>query len=142
MITNRDEPDIARLLDRVQEMPLATALIDRLEHSSEQFVIARDRAGLEWSVDNQIKGAANRARLKLFTPDERSDLVVLFAYKPSQISWSHDRYAYGAWEVSVTASTAPDTDEIDAWLRFQVSGFHPEHRPQSLVRMLSYDVPE
>ncbi len=115
----------------------------RLRTGSEPFIIVPGRTGLEWGVGNRIKDAPNRARLKLFAPEARTDLVVLVAFKTSQIEWSRDRYAYGVWEIPVSAGRAAlDHAELESWIAFQISGFHPERRPTTLIRHISYDIPE
>jgi len=115
----------------------------RLRDGSEPFLVVPGRTGLEWGVDNRVKDAPNRARLKLFVPEGRTDLAVLVAFKISQVAWSHDRYAYGVWEIPLTDGRAVlDPAHLEAWIAFQVSGFHPERRPPTLIRQISYDIPE
>jgi len=143
VIVNLEEDGVADLLAAAATLPTGKETIRRLREGDEAFSIVTGRAGLEWGVRNEIKGAPNRARLKLFVPAERDGIVVLFAYKPSQVSWSSDRYAYGAWEIPVAGERATiDLAELEAWLAFQVSGFHPEKRPRSLLRQITYDIPE
>ncbi len=142
MIANLGEAGVAEALEAAVELPAGPEVLQRLRDGEEPFVVVPGRAGLEWGIANRVKGAPNRARLKLFVPSGRDDLVVLFAYKVSQVPWSEDRYAYGVWEIPVEAGEARlDPDELERWIEFQRSGFHPERRPNSLVRQIAYDVP-
>jgi hypothetical protein len=142
VIVNLEEGGVGELLEAVSGVPAGSEIVARLRSGEEPFFVAVGPSGFEWGVFNEVRGVANRARLKLFTPAERDDLAVVLAYKPSQVSWSHDRYAYGVWEVPVdNGEAAVDTAELESWIAFQVSGFHPETRPRSLVRQISYDIP-
>ncbi len=142
MIVNLDESGVGEVLEAAGRSPAGRDLVARLQAGEEPFFVAVGPSGFEWGVFNEVRGIANRARLKLFTPEDRDDLAVVLAYKPSQVSWSHDRYAYGVWEIPVgDGETALDAAELEAWIAFQVSGFHPEKRPLSLVRQISYDIP-
>ena len=142
MITNRDDAAVQERLEAIPDVPGADTVLQRLEERPEPFVLVPEGAGLEWGVANEIKGAPNRARLKLFVPAERPGLLVLLAYKVSQVEWSRDRYAYGVWEIPIEdGPPVLDMETLDRWLDFQVSGFHPERRPETLVRQISYDIP-
>ncbi len=142
MITNLDETGVPELLEAASEVPGGPEVLEILRGRPETYFLVPGRAGLEWGVANEVKGAPNRARLKLFLPEGREDLVALLAYKVSQVSWSRDRYAYGVWEIPVEAGEARlDLETLSCWLDFQASGFHPEKRPGNLVRQISYDIP-
>ncbi len=143
MITNLLEEGMDGVIETAGGLPGGGIVWRRLREGDEPFFAVRGGAGLEWGVANEIKGAPNRSRLKLVVPEGRDDLVALFAYKTSQIAWSRDRYAYGVWEIPVRDGRAElDPGELEAWLAFQISGFHPEKRPHSLLRQISYDIPE
>ena len=109
MIANLEEAGVPELLETASELPGGLDVLEALKRRPEAFVLVPGRAGLEWGVANQVKGAPTRARLKLFVPEGRDDLVALLAYKVSQVSWSQDRYAYGVWEVSVKAGELSST---------------------------------
>ncbi len=142
MIANLEEAGVTELLETASELPGGPEILETLRGRPEPFFLVPGRAGVEWGVANQVKGAPNRARLKLFVPEGRDDTVVLLAYKVSQIAWSRDRYAYGVWEIPVEEGEARvDAETLAGWLEFQVSGFHPEKRPPSLIRQISYDIP-
>ena len=143
MIVNITNKGLEGALTTAAALPGGLEVWRRLRDGSEPFVIVPGRTGLEWGVGNQIKDAANRARLKLFVPEGRTDLVVLVAFKISQVAWSHDRYAYGVWEIPVNDGKAGlNATHLEAWIAFQISGFHPEERPANLIRQISYDIPE
>lgn len=142
MIANLEEAGVPELLEAASELPGGLEVLDVLRGRPEAYFLVPGRAGLEWGVANEVKGAPNRARLKLFRPEGRDELVALLAYKVSQVSWSTDRYAYGVWEIPVEAGEAQlDLETLASWLDFQASGFHPERRPASLARQISYDIP-
>jgi len=142
MIANHDEAGVAELLEDASELPGGPEVLEVLRDRPEPFFLVTGRAGLEWGVANEIKGAPNRARLKLFVPEGQEELAALLAYKVSQVAWSRDRYAYGVWEIPVEGGEASlDAQVLASWLDFQVSGLHPERRPSTLVRQISYDIP-
>ncbi len=142
MIVNPDEAGVTERLEAAAELPAGPEILHRLRGGEEPFFVVTGGTGFEWGVANEIKGSPNRARLKLFVPEGVEDLVVVVGYKPSQIAWSRDRYAYGVWEIPVRAGEARiDPETLEAWLAFQVSGFHPEKRPANLLRHIGYDIP-
>ncbi len=143
MIVNITDEGVEDAMATAAALPGGLDVWRRLRDGSEPFLIIPGRTGLEWGVDNRIKDAPNRARLKLFVPEGRAGLVVLVAFKISQIAWSRDRYAYGVWEIPVSGGKAtPDPAHLEAWIAFQLAGFHPERRPETLIRQISYDIPD
>jgi len=143
VIVNAEEAGVAEAMERVAELPAGPGVLQRLREGREPFFLVAGASGLEWGVDNEVKGLPNRARLKLFVPEGRDDLAAVVAYKPSQIAWSRDRYAYGVLEIPLSDGEATlRPEELEAWIAFQVSGFHPGSRPPGLVRQISYDIPE
>lgn len=143
MIANLGERGVDEAVEAAAALPAGPAILRRLRDGDERFVIVPGRTGLEWGVANEVRGVANRARLKLFVPAGRDDLAAVVAYKPSQVSWSADRYAYGVWEIPVAGGQAAiDPAALEAWIAFQVSGFHPDARPAGLLRQIGYDIPE
>lgn len=143
MIVNAGEAGVGEVLETAAGLPAGPAILDRLRNGEEPFFVVAGASGLEWGVANEVRGVPNRARLKLFFPGDRDDLVAVVAYKPSQISWSRDRYAYGVLEIPLQdGEAALDPADLEAWIAFQVSGFHPDFRPATLVRQITYDIPE
>ncbi len=142
MIVNLSEDGVMERLEAAGGLPAGPEILQRLKEGEEPFFVVAGGSGLEWGVANEVKGSPNRARLKLFVPDGRDEMAVVVGYKPSQIAWSRDRYAYGVWEIPVRDGEARvDPEALEAWLAFQVSGFHPERRPANLLRQISYDIP-
>ena len=142
MIVNLHEEGVLERLEEAEAFPAGPGILQRLREGEEPFFVVAGGSGLEWGVANEVKGSPNRARLKLFVPEGREDLAVVVGYKPSQIAWSRDRYAYGVWEIPLRDGEARiDPGELEAWLAFQVSGFHPAKRPTNLLRQISYDIP-
>ena len=143
MIVNAAEAGVAEALERAAELPAGPEILERLHRGEEPFFVVANASGFEWGVANEVKGLPNRAHLKLFVPGGRDDLAAVVAYKPSQIAWSRDRYAYGVLEIPVRdGEPVLDADDLEAWIAFQVSGFHPGNRPASLIRHINYDIPE
>ncbi len=142
MIVNLSEDGVMERLEAAGGLPAGPEILQRLKESEEPFFVVAGGSGLEWGVANEVKGSPNRARLKLFVPDGTDQMAVVVGYKPSQIAWSRDRYAYGVWEIPVRDGEARvDPEVLEAWLAFQVSGFHPERRPANLLRQIAYDIP-
>ena len=119
-----------------ESFPAIDALLGRLASGPETFVVDPAAAGLDWSVDNQVRGVPNRARIKCWSPKEGSLLV--WFYKRSALPWSTDRFSYGG--VLVGGGAVPAAT-IDGWLRYQIGGFHPEERPPAVRRSFPFDVP-
>jgi hypothetical protein len=140
MLANRDEPDVrARIDQEVARTPFIAAVIGAAAGHPEAFAVDLSASGFEIAPLNQVKGARNRCRLKLFRPREEKERVCAFFYKRSNLSFSRDRYSYGAVEFLPGQIPA---DEIRGWLAWLQSGFDPEQRPSRLKRGLSYTIPE
>ena len=140
MLTNLDQPDAkARLDEEVAKNPPFAAVVEAIAAREERFAIDPSTAGLEIVPLNEVKGAPNRCRLKLFRPREERERLCAFFYKRSNLSISRDRYAYGAVEFTPGKLEA---DEVRGWLAWLVSGLDPEKRPAKLRRAFPYTVPE
>jgi hypothetical protein len=140
MLTNLDQPAAkARLEEEVAKNPPFAAVIESIATSGDRFAIDPATSGLEIVPLNEVKGAPNRCRLKLFRPREERERLCAFFYKRSNLSFSHDRYAYGAVEFM---PGAPAPDEVRGWLEWLVSGLDPGKRPAKLRRAFPYTVPE
>jgi hypothetical protein len=100
------------------------------------FLVAPDRAGLDFGVENKVAEHANRARVKIF-PLAGAKFAVFF-YKPSLLTWSRDRFGYGG---RVFEPGKVTDMEIRSWLDFVAEGLPPERRPADLMRGFPYDVP-
>lgn len=118
--------------------PVAQALLDALAANEGQLAIDREASGLEVHACGELpNGLPNRARLKLFAPKPGHTLA--FFYKRSQVPYSRDRYSYGGIDLR---DRAVDRGEIDQWIEFVRSGFHPDRRPLNLRRAFPYEIPE
>ncbi|HKB16940.1 MAG TPA: hypothetical protein VKF62_12815 [Planctomycetota bacterium] len=116
--------------------PAVESLLERITSAPETFVLDPGAAGIDWSVENRVRGVPNRARIKCWSPKEGTLLV--WFYKRSALPWSVDRFSYGG--VLVGRERLPIA-AIDAWLRYQVGGFHPEQRPPGMRRSFPFDLP-
>jgi hypothetical protein len=140
MLTNLDHADArARLEEEVARNPAFSFVIEVLVPREERFAIDPTASGLEIVPLNEVKGAPNRCRMKLFRPREERDRLCAFFYKRSNLAFSRDRYSYGAVEF---APGQLDADEVRVWVAWLVSGLDPERRPLRLKRAFHYTVPE
>ena len=140
MLTNRDEPVVrARLDQEISRSPSFATVIDVAAEHPASFAVDASVGGLEIAPLNQVKGALNRCRLKLFRPREEKDRMCAFFYKRSNLSFSRDRYSYGAVEFLPEQLAR---DEVRGWLAWLESGFDPERRPLRLKRAFPYTIPE
>lgn len=140
MLTNRDETGARSKLDEeISQNPPLAAVIDVVQSEPEPYAIDATATGLEIVPLNQVKNAPNRCRMKLFKPRETRDRLCAFFYKRSNLAWSRDRFSYGAVEFQ---PGLPPREEIQRWLAWLSSGFHPERRPEGLRRAFRYTIPE
>lgn len=87
-----------------------------------------------------VPGAsAERCRLKVFRPREGKERLCAFFYKESNLSWSRDRYSYGAVEFLPAQVGEGD---VKTWLDWLAGGFDPEHRPPRLKKAFLYSIPD
>lgn len=80
-----------------------------------------------------------RCRMKVFRPREGRDRLCAFFYKESNLSWSRDRYSYGAVEFLPAQVTETD---MRTWLDWLAGGFDPDHRPPRLKKAFLYSIPD
>ncbi len=117
-----------------------TALLEpwvlALEGAEDAWELDANLAGLDLRCLSDVKGHSSRARLKLFAPEP--NVAVAFFYKPSQLPFSTDRFAYGAL---IHRRVAPTPEEVQAGLEFLRRGLHPEARPSALRRAFPFDIP-
>ena len=122
----------------LSENPVAKALCEAMEKASENFEIVTETKGFEArALDRLPSGIPNRARIKIFSP--RPGHTLVFFYKKSLVPYSRDRYSYGGVDLK-EGSVSPS--ELEEWLAFACSGFHPEKRPSRLRRAFPYEIPE
>jgi hypothetical protein len=137
MSTTTAEPRIREKLEReIRALPALGLILERLAARGEIFEFDPEASGLDFSCANEVRGIRNRARVKCWSP--RPDRLLVWFYKRSALPWSRDRYSYGGALVEPGRLTEA---EIDAWISYQVSGFHPEVRPSGLRRAFPFDLP-
>lgn len=140
MLTNVEEPaSRAKLEQELAKNPVFSHVLDLLRESPESFSIDPSAGGLEIVPLNEVKGTANRCRMKLFKPREEKDRLCAFFFKRSNLTFSRDRFSYGAVELLPEQLT---TVEARTWISWLLSGLDPEHRPERLKRAFLYTVPE
>ncbi len=117
---------------------LADFLIERLQECT---------VPLEWE-DRSIGFAVRRAgdderpagRPRLwFLPDDRGRILAV-AYKPSRLTFSRDRFAYGALPFR-PGQEAGAREDLESLLRWLHEDFKPALRPARLQRTISVTLP-
>jgi hypothetical protein len=119
------------------------ALLDRLlaqvEDEAESYEILLPGAGLEIRKAALEDRPAGRPRILLF-PADRGRLVAFF-YKPSRLSFSRDRFSYGALYL-YAARPEEAAGEFATALAYLADDFKPAAKPPRLKRSLDVTVPE
>jgi len=140
VLTNVEEPKSrAKLEQELAKNPAFSIVLDLVRESPEAFSIDPSAGGLEIVPVNEVKGTANRCRMKLFKPREEKDRLCAFFFKRSNLTFSRDRFSYGAVELLPEQLT---TVEARTWIAWLLSGLDPERRPERLKRAFLYTVPE
>jgi len=140
MLTNLEEPAVrARLDEELAKNPPFAAVIDAVARREDRFALGPSIAGLEIVPLNEVKGAPNRCRMKLFKPREERERLCAFFYKRSNMEFSRDRFSYGAVEF---LPAELDPADVEGWLAWLASGLDPGLRPGKLKRAFQYTIPE
>ena len=142
MIQNLPDTQVSRRLERGrEELSPAAPLIEAIETEKKPFALRLESPGLEFQALAPVGPHPNRAVMKLFrVPDGPLEgRTAVFFYKKSRIPWSHDRHSYG---VCLVAPSGPTPGEVEEWIDFTSTGFHPEHRPSRLRQAFTFTVPE
>ncbi|HLG41731.1 MAG TPA: hypothetical protein VI643_00090 [Planctomycetota bacterium] len=140
MLTDEDRPESgAKLEAELAKNPAFSLVLDLLRESPESFSIDPVAGGLEIVPLNEVKGSPNRCRMKLFKPREEKDRLCAFFFKRSNLTFSRDRFSYGAVELLPAQLTQV---EARAWIAWLISGLDPELRPERLKRAFLYTIPE
>lgn len=118
--------------------PVAAAVRAAAEASPQSFRAFLGSAGFELASCLPEPGLPpGRARMKVFSP--KPGQTVVFFYKKSLVPYSRDRYSYGGIDLR---ASLPEPQEVEAWLAFLSSGFHPGRRPPGLRRAFPYEIPD
>jgi hypothetical protein len=142
MIQNLREPHVTnRLLEGRETLCPALSLLDEIAEDREPFALRLESPGLEFQALSPVGTHPNRAVLKIFRIDEGplEGRTAVFFFKKSRIPWSHDRHSYG---VCLLPPSGPTPGEVEEWIEFATTGFHPDHRPARLRQAFTFTVPE
>jgi len=142
MIQNLREPQVFYRLQQGKENLYAAApLFEAIAENQEPFSMRLESPGIEFQALSPVGTHPNRAVLKIFRIDAGplEGRTAVFFYKKSRIPWSRDRHSYG---VCLLASSGPTPGEVEEWIDFATTGFHPEHRPSRLRQAFTFTVPE
>jgi hypothetical protein len=142
MIQNLREPQVSdRLQQEEKGLSAAASLFDAIAMDPNPFTLRLESPGIEFQALVPVGNHPNRAVLKIFRIDEGplEGRTAVFFYKKSRIPWSRDRHSYG---VCLLAPSGPTPGEVEEWIDFATTGFHPEHRPSRLRQAFTFTVPE
>jgi hypothetical protein len=139
MIRNQEDAEVAKKIQAESDAnPIVSAIVAAAESSEAQFALDLKAPGFEiLAAPTAPDAPPSRARLRVFSP--RTGHTLIFFYKKSLVPYSRDRFSYGGVELS---SPTASPGEIQDWLAFLSSGFHPERRPSRLLRAFPYEIPE
>ena len=139
MFLNKGDPRIEEKLRReVALSAVVQAVAEMMDDSPEPFALDADAVGFDVQACSVLpSGLPNRTRLKIFSP--RPGHILVFFYKRSLVPYSHDRYSYGGFDLR---TDQVERREVEEWLSFVGSGFHPDRRPSNLRRAFPYEIPE
>ena len=139
MIANSEQPGIYTKMKFEEESnPVVKAVVAAVGTSLYPFEIEESSSGLEVIAHELLpNNVPNRARMKIFSPKPGHTRV--FFFKKSLVPFSRDRYSYGGLDLP---QSEVGEAEIQAWLTFLTSGFHPDKRPEKLRRAFPYEIPE
>ena len=142
MIQNLREPRaFYRLKEGREDLSSAVSLLDAIARDQEPFSLRLETPGIEFQALSPVGTHPNRAVLKVFRIDAGplEGRTAVFFYKKSRIPWSRDRHSYG---VCLLPTSGPTPGEVEEWIEFAATGFHPDHRPSRLRQAFTFTVPE
>ena len=142
MLVNEQEQGVEDRLSAARgEIPEVQILVDALIRHPDPFAVRMEARGYEFHAQLEVDGRPNRATLKIFRVEEgaQEGRGVVFFYKQSQVPWSRDRLSYG---ICMIPASGPELEEVQEWLFFTSSGFHPDARPHRLRQAFTFNVPE
>lgn len=134
---DRTDPPSA---DREVEARTAYATVRFVaESAADTFSVEESGSVLEIAPTDPLAPTPSRCRLKIFRPRENKDRLCAFFYKRSNLSWSRDRFSYGAVEFLPDRLSA---DDVEGWLAWLRNGFDPDQRPAHLKHAFLYTIPD
>jgi hypothetical protein len=142
MIQNLCDSQVSNQLQQGKaDLSAAASLLDAIVVQREPFSMRLESPGIEFQALSPVGTHPNRAVLKVFRIDAGplEGRTAVFFYKKSRIPWSRDRHSYG---VCLLAPSGPTPGEVEEWIDFATTGFHPEHRPSRLRQAFTFTVPE
>jgi len=142
MIQNLAESHVSnRLREGREHLAAAVPLLDAITENQQPFSLRLESPGIEFQALAPVGTHPNRAVLKVFRIDEGplEGRAAVFFYKKSRIPWSRDRHSYG---VCLLPSSGPTPGEVEEWIQFAATGFHPDQRPSRLRQAFTFTVPE
>ena len=126
--------------DREVEIRTAYATVRFVAESVPGAFRVEERGpALEIAPADPLATAQSRCRMKIFRPRENKDRLCAFFYKRSNLSWSRDRFSYGAVEFLPERLSS---DVVEEWLSWLRDGFDPDRRPSHLKRAFLYTIPD
>lgn len=139
MIVPDPMPEIG--VDAREGAALLRLLLVQAERHAETFLALPRRRGIELRRAPKAGVVAGRPRLLIFALE--GGKVAAFCYKPSRLTFSHDRFSYGAMVFHGGGADAAGQDEgMRAVLDFLAADFAPAARPRGLKRALTFTIPE
>ncbi len=138
MIVAREKEGRPEGLDEARAELLERLLV-QVEAEDESFELLLPGSGLEIRKAALEDRPAGRPRILLF-PADRGRLVAFF-YKPSRLSFSRDRFSYGALYL-YAAKPDEAAREFGTALAYLAADFKPAAKPPRLKRSLDVTVPE
>jgi hypothetical protein len=141
MIRNLNDEGVARKVDEeIGRHPAVKTFFDHAKSLDNCYDIDPLASGLEVVPCNKVDNETNRARMKVFLPDDEH--LLIWFYKPSLSPHSRDRFSYGGvmMELGSLDMKAVGT-EIDGCLNWLDSGLNPELRPMNWEGSFTFDIP-
>ncbi len=112
--------------------------LEQIDEWDPKLEVTWRRSGFEVRIAADKNNPAGRPRLFVF--NEGADKVFAFFYKPSRLSFSKDRFAYGLLALHRGTSDMV-IDSLTAGLVYLAHDFKPSHRPEKLGRTIHVTIP-
>ena len=119
--------------------PLLAAIYEDFDADAGAFELTPKQGGFELRRAAAKDRAAGRPRLRFFA--EGKDRVIAFFYKPSRLTFSSDRFSYGALYL-YSGSRESALEALSEARRWLAADFKPGARPAGLKRSLQVTIPD